>query len=169
MCSSLLWWRYKCKIRQSTGWVSVKVCLHNAMCTLVEMFHNQSSEEKCPECANDINVEADVDWIWKTDLSSILSKSLGLIQPPSFRIWLDSSSYSSSATSKLSSSVPVHLFLLESSSVLLPPSMIAGLYSVLVKLSVHPLASNLRCFQKFAKTALIRLDDCTEGFLEWRE
>ena len=56
--------------------VSVKVCTHNAMCTHFEMWHTQSSK-KSPECAND--VEADVDWVWKRDLSSIFLKLLGLL------------------------------------------------------------------------------------------
>ena len=46
------------------------------MCTHFEMWHAQSLK-KSPECAND--VEADVDWVQKRDISSFFFKSLGLL------------------------------------------------------------------------------------------
>ena len=62
------------------------------MCTRVEKVQIQSSEKTCTECAND--VEANMDWVWKRDLSSILSKSLGLIIDTLVEyLWTDPTSF----------------------------------------------------------------------------
>ena len=143
------------------------------MCTCVEVIHTQSSEKKCPECAND--VEVDLDWVWMRDLSSILSKSLGVSLQCQ---WTDPTSLSlhwdGFLIQFLLSSVQIVILCrsavgLRARTILFWALATVRVRSIVIRACevafVIPLTSNLGRAWKFAKITLIRLKECTEGDL----